>query len=207
MPIAPPDLAQPIVDMAQTPVLTFTGESDTPQMPDNQTNTAYTDSCPAGQAMVGFSLAVATDSSGNQLGINRADTICGLPTAQPATGGGWTVTWTAGATLPGHGTTDQALVVYECPSNAFLVGFGGRSGAYYDKMMLSCAPILIDAGRNVSLGATLDSNTGVGGTGGSAFANIYCPAGQVATILRTRDLAGSPPNAFGYGCSVPVVVK
>ncbi len=207
VPIAPPDLAQPIVDMAQPPVIGFSGESDTPQMPNSTNYTAFTDACPAGQAMFGFNLAVATDTSGNQLGVNRADTLCAVPAVKPAVGGGWTVVWEVGPTLPGHGTADQATVAYQCNTNAFLVGFGGRSGLYLDKLLISCASILVDGNGNVSVGPTSDSNTGVGGTGGSAFANIYCPAGQVATMLRTRDQAGSAPNAFGYGCSTPVVTK
>jgi hypothetical protein len=203
---APPDLAT-IPDLAMVPpVVTFSGESDTAQYPSGTANPAYVDACPPGQAMIGFNLAVQSDTSGNQVGINRADTLCAVPAVKPAVGGGWTVVWVNGAVLSGHGTADQAGVKYQCKTDTFLVGFGGRSGLYLDQLLLSCAPIVVADNGSVSVGATTSSNTGVGGTGGSAFANVYCPAGQIATMLRTRDQAGAPPDAFGFGCSTPKAV-
>lgn len=215
--VAPHDLATPVVpDLATppppdmsvvVPVLGFSGQSNTAQFPSNTTDPAFTDSCPAGQAMIGFNLAVATDSSGNQLGINRADTRCAAPIVSAAAGGGYTVAWGPVTALPGHGTSDPALVVYQCLSGQFLTGFGSRSGTYLDHLLLACAPIVVANDGSVSVGATIvDSGPGVGGSGGSPFATVLCPTGQVATALRTREAGGAPADAFGYGCSTPVVV-
>jgi hypothetical protein len=203
-----PDLAAPPPDLSVVvPVIGFTGQSNTAQFPSNTTDPAFTDSCPAGQAMIGFNLAVATDSSGNQLGINRADTRCAAPIVSAAAGGSYTVAWGPVTALPGHGTSDQALVVYQCLSGQFLTGFGSRSGAYLDHLLLACAPIVVANDGSVSVGATIvDTGPGVGGSGGSPFATVFCPTGQVATALRTREAGGAPADAFGYSCSTPVVV-
>jgi hypothetical protein len=41
--------------------------------------------------------------------------------------------------------------------------------------------------------------TAIGGTGGSAFAAVGCPTGEVATMARVR--VGDNLDAFGLACA------
>jgi hypothetical protein len=50
----------------------------------------------------------------------------------------------------------------------------------------------LTVGTATSLGA-------IGGTGGSAFAAVNCPTGEVATLARVRT--GDNLDAFGLACA------
>jgi hypothetical protein len=201
----PPDLASS--DLAVTvPTIELSGETLTELHPNGNGGTLPFDShCTAGYAIVGFAFALATDSQGTATGINRADALCVKPLLTPKAGGGFNVTWDPNhaSQIPGLGTSNQATVQYTCPMPAFLAGFAGRADASsLDLLLLSCAPILVASNNVVSLGPTVDSNTGVGSkTNGTPFGPVYCPPGQIATSVISRGTPGSPPVAFGFGCS------
>ena len=200
-PPLPPDLTPPR-DMTPTaPVITFSGLTPTAQFPSGTSNPAYSDACLPGEALIGFNLQVQHDASGADQGIDRVDGVCAHPDVQPDGSGGWKVLWGKVDVLTGHGVDGQAYVQYVCGANMFLTGFSGRSGLYLDRLIISCSNLTFND-RSISVGTPVDSNTGIGSaTGGSAFAPVYCPAGQVATVVRTRDASGFPFDAFGYGCS------
>jgi hypothetical protein len=188
------------------PVIAFNGETDTELHPNGNGGTLPFDThCTAGYAIAGFAFALAKDGNGNVIGINRADALCVKPLVTPTSNGGFAVTWDPNhaSQIPGVGTSDPTTVQYTCPMPDFLVGFSGRADASsLFELLISCAPIQLAANHQVSLGATVDTTDGVGSkTNGSPFGPAYCPAGQVATSVISRGTPGSPPVAFGFGCS------
>jgi hypothetical protein len=195
-PPPPPDLATP-----RPPTVGLSGEFDTALHPVHAEGTLYRDGCPAGQAIMGFVLQVPTDGSGAAAGVYRVDPICARPTVSAAAGGGWTVGWTRGNVVTGHGIAGALTVEYACPANQVIVGYSGRSGDYLDQMSISCAPVTIAANRSVTVGPIVDSSNHVGGTGGSPFGPVYCPTGQVTTLVRVYVPDDFPFVGFGLGCS------
>jgi hypothetical protein len=197
----PPDLASS--DLARLPpVVTFSGLTNTAQFPSGTTSPEYSDSCPPGLAIGGINYLVQRDSNGMQVGINRADPICIHPDVNPTADGGWKVAWGKPTVLNGHGVSGAVNVQQMCPMDWYLTGFRGRSGAYLDQIVYTCAQIVIDNDGSAHMGPNLDIATGVGGNGGSPFGPVVCQVGQVVTVVRSRALAESPPDAFGFGCSI-----
>jgi hypothetical protein len=93
--------------------------------------------------------------------------------------------------LPTHGMMAPTPWTRTCPANEVMVGFTGRSGAFLDQLVFSCAPL---TAASEALGTALTPGTAaalapVGGGGGMPFAQIACPAGQVASgsLVRTGD--------------------
>ncbi|HEX4461027.1 MAG TPA: hypothetical protein VIA18_23765, partial [Polyangia bacterium] len=206
MDLAAADLASSSSDMtATTPVVVFSGETDTELHPNGSSGTLPFDThCTAGQAIVGFAYAVST-SNGVTTGINRADALCVQPLLTPKAGGGFTVAWDPNhaSQIPGLGTSDPVTIQYLCQMPNFLVGFAGRATATaLDDIVYSCAPIEVSASDVVGLGTVVNGTSGVGSTtNGTAFGPVYCPAGQVATSVISSGQTGSPPVSFGFGCS------
>jgi hypothetical protein len=172
----------------------FTGSDLTAQVGNTAGGTAYNDACPTGQVLTGFagSLSLATSSA-----VNRQITgHCGI--VQIA---GTTVTVTAGAILPTRGKAGASSWTSDCPANQAVVGFSGHSGLLVDQIALRCAPLLASAatsGSSLAVGTTT-SLTAMGGTGGSAFAAVSCPTGEVSTMARIR--VGDNMDAFGLACA------
>jgi hypothetical protein len=206
MDLAAADLASSSTDMTvTTPVVVFSGETDTELHPNGSSGTLPFDThCTAGQAIVGFAYAVSS-SNGVTTGINRADALCVQPLLTPKAGGGFTVAWDPNhaSQIPGLGTSDPVTIQYLCQMPNFLVGFAGRATATaLDDLVYSCAPIEVSASDVVSLGTVVNGTAGVGSTtNGTAFGPVYCPAGQVATSVISSGQTGSPPVSFGFGCS------
>jgi len=173
---------------------TFTGSDLTIQVGNPAGGAASNDACPAGQALTGFagSLSATTTS-----GVNRQITgHCGIVKIA-----GTTVTVNAGASLPVRGKAGTASWTRDCPANQVIVGFAGRSGILVDQLALRCAPLAVSAataGSSLTVG-TATTLAAIGGTGGSAYAAVNCPSGEVATMARVRT--GDNMDAFGLACS------
>ena len=162
--------------------------------------TLYEDACPAGQALTGFT-GTLTDAGGFH---RRIGALCGK-VERVGTAGSYAIQVSAGAALPVRGVlTGSFDWTQSCPANQIISGFIGRSGLLVDQLVWSCVPILVDAqdGTTLSLGA-VTVLPAVGGTGGTAFGQTNCPAGQVATVARLR--AGDGLDAFGLGCATPSI--
>ena len=95
-----------------------------------------------------------------------------------------------------------------CPANQVVVGFQGRSGAVNDALLFQCASLTVGPAPNYNLmfGATVTTGIIGGQTGGSPFAAVECPSGQVA-VSQCLD-AGDAIDVFGLACAaVTIVVK
>ena len=107
----------------------------------------------------------------------------------------------AGASLPTRGKAGTSSWTSNCPANQVVVGFSGRSGLLVDQIALRCAPLGVSSatsGSSLTVG-TATSLGAIGGTGGSAFAAVNCPTGEVATMARVRT--GDNLDAFGLACA------
>jgi hypothetical protein len=199
------DLAQPVHDLAvKTPGIGFNGESDTALFPSHADGTLYRDGCPAGQAIIGFQLQVPYDSSNQMAAVYRVDPICALPSVSSTGGGGWTVGATRTIVVPGHGVAAVQTIEFVCPTNHFIAGFAGRSGDYMDQLSLVCGPIAVSSNGSVTVGPVFTTTNHIGGNGGNPFGPVYCPSGQVATLVRVYVPTGYPFVGFGLGCSTVV---
>jgi hypothetical protein len=203
LPPKPGDDLAPPPDLARTtpPVVTFSGQTATEQHPAGTSSPAYTDVCPAGEAIAGFNLLIKFDTNGLQQWVFRTDLMCVHPDVAADGKGGWTVTWGRGDNVPGHGVDGAVNVQLMCPMNWFLTGYHGRAGAGIDALAYTCAAILFDANGQAYMGPNLDIQSGVGGMGGSAYPYVYCPAGQIANTVFSRALANTPADAWGLGCA------
>jgi hypothetical protein len=96
-------------------------------------------------------------------------------------------------TLPARGGGGGGPGWLGCPSGYVAVGIYGRSGAYIDKLGLTCSRL--DA--NGSLGPISDIGA-YGGEGGGPFRRI-CPAGQA--IVGFHGGSGAYVDRLGLYCS------
>jgi len=160
--------------------------------------TAYSDVCPANQALIGFKGTV--DAAGGMSYLRSVQGVCGN---LAVTGSGpYTVTVAQVGTLPVRETASAVAQSVTCPSNQIIVGFGGRSGGYIDALSFRCAPLTIGgAAPSYTLGLGTISTTGIigGATGGSDFASIDCGAGMVA--VGQAPHGGAAIDSFGLVCA------
>jgi hypothetical protein len=165
------------------------------------TGTAFTDTCPGNQALIGFQGFLTDPSVGLTL-VGGIQGLCGelaLSGASPAR-----LTTRPGATLPVEGTSQYGPWMQMCPSDQVVVGFSGRSGAALDQIAIACAPWTAPSdtgGAPLAMGtaATLPS---AGGDGGTPYANP-CPAGQLAR--GGAGGSGEWVDAFELLCATPSV--
>ncbi|HEX3694204.1 MAG TPA: hypothetical protein VH374_02350 [Polyangia bacterium] len=153
------------------------------------------ESCPAGQALSGFSgsLSMTTTTAS----VNRQITgQCGIIAIA-----GTAVTIKAGATLTALGMAGVSPWTRPCPADQVVVGFSGRLGTLVDQLVFVCAPLTASSptvGTGLMPG-TQTSLPGVGGTGGMPFNAVTCALGEVASGLLVRS--GTEMDAFSLICS------
>jgi hypothetical protein len=140
-------------------------------------------------------------TGGVSLGLYSMSGVCGnlaVSGSDP-----YTVTVTQAGNLPyrsGTGTDPESAM---CPTDQVIVGFAGRESAdLIEALSFKCAPLLI-TGTNpdyvLSIGSKTDSPTIGDETYVTTFAEIDCPAGQVATTQRPQT--GGAVDGFGLACS------
>lgn len=189
------------VDVCPCPsAVVLTGDADT-ALQGGPTATPFTDTCPEGQALVGFRGYLTSPSVGLIL-VGAVQAVC----ASLSLGGSSPkrLTTGAGATLPMRGTSQTSFWTQMCPSDQVVVGFAGRSGADLDQVAFECAPWTAPAdvvGAPLARGAVV-TLAPAGGDGGSPYID-GCPAGQLAR--GSTGQAGDWINQFGLVCGDPRV--
>ncbi len=158
----------------------------------------YTDSCPEGQAIVGFS-GLLRDYD---LVHARIRAICGIPSVKQV-GNDCVVEVAPGELLPVRGTSGSIDWSRMCPENQFLMGFKVWTGDNLDKTIFRCAPLLITregSQFSVTRGPFTDLEF-VGKDAGHNNPQADCPADQIATTTYIQ--ADTAPRALGLGCRSP----
>jgi hypothetical protein len=163
---------------------------------------AHSDTCPANEAVIGYE-GDTTDADGGLVTpvVSRIQTVCGV-LGLDGTGSDLVVT-DAGTTLPERGLYSGQSWVQMCPADQVVAGFVGRSGAFLDQIAFECGHWSV-SGSSPDLTFTMDSTTTLtpaGGDGGSAFAAVACPAGQMA--IGTALRSGFFVDAFSLICATP----
>lgn len=165
------------------------------------TGTAYADTCPPDQAVIGYQGYLTPPSVGLTL-VGGIQTLCGAlavngPPPAP-------LTTSAGAVLPMRGTSQVSPWTQTCPPDQVVVAFGGSAGIAVDQLAFTCAPW---TATSAAAGATLTMGTPVplgaaGGDGGTAYQDS-CPPGEIALGSNLR--AGEWVDAFGLLCGTPTL--
>jgi hypothetical protein len=156
---------------------------------------ANNDDCPVGQVIVGVN--VTTDAMTGQLrsiqGVCGIATLGGAPTRMSFP--------TAGAaTLTLRGTPTGGNNVRRCPQGYALTAITGRASTVLESLTLQCSRVDVTGTGpyTVTIPAASRNIVPVGGTAGTAFASIACPADRVAMGLATRT--GAAVDALGLRC-------
>jgi hypothetical protein len=180
-----------------------TGQSPTDQQ-GGTTGTAFTDTCPGNQAVIGYQ-GFLTDPSVGAILVGGVQAVCGvlslggpLPTQ---------LTTSTGATLPMRGSAQSSPWTQMCPADQIVVGFSGSSGADLDQVAFVCAPWIASigaTGETLSMGTTV-TLTPAGGDGGTPYAEVACPTGQLARGTNSRS--GDWVDAFGLVCGTPTLAS
>lgn len=158
------------------------------------------DACPITTALVGVTGEL---NPGGWIGRLRG--LCGNLRLTGSGAGPYTIDLpSVGSMTALRGVTGGAgTTTSMCPPNTVVVGFTGRAGGFVDQLALRCAPLIVSSTPTefvVNVGA-VSTAPPAGGTGGTAFPNTDCPAGQIASEVRIRSLDSI--DAFGVGCVVP----
>lgn len=162
---------------------------------------AYTDTCPNGQAVIGYRGEVLAPDSGLIVVVSHIQTLCGAMVVDQAAAD--PVSITPGFELPVRGSYPGPSWSESCAANEVVVGFSGRSGQYVDQLAFQCGHWTVsnqDGGPVLIMNAT-DSLAPVGGDGGSPFPLAACPTGQMAIGSAVR--AGFWLDAFSLQCGTP----
>jgi hypothetical protein len=169
------------------------------------TGGAFNAVCAANEVLIGFSGTVDPPDSGMNW-LKNIQGICGkLSISGTAT---FSVNTAMAETLPlagiGMGSTTQTRM---CAANQVVIAFKGHSGGYIDELSFVCAPLNISGTSpnfTLSIGAASAALATLGGPGGSPFAQINCPANQIAVGQTGRS--GTFIDAFGLLCAAPTLV-
>ncbi len=155
--------------------------------------------------MIGFSGTVDPPDSGMNW-LKNIQGICGRLSISGTTT--FSVTTATAETLPlagiGMGSTTQTRM---CTANQVVIAFKGHSGGFIDELSFVCAPLNISGASpnfTLSIGAPSAATALLGGPGGSPFAQINCPANQIA--VRQTGRSGTFIDAFGLLCAAPSLV-
>lgn len=187
-------------DGAASTAATFTTGSNTVTRGSATGGTAYYETCPAGQALIGFYGQIRSGAQYH----GKIGAKCGLVSMLAGAGGAKGVVVSAGKTYSLHGKYGSSTTWNrDCAANQVIVGFRGRAGGLVDQLIFRCAPLSITGSSGaytVTVGTTTDL-AAIGGSGGNLFSSTDCPTGQVANTSRIR--AGDGLDGFGLGCATP----
>jgi hypothetical protein len=191
-----PDATVPSPDAQTGPVaVSFGTPTMTQQFGNPSGGSAFPDTCPAGQALIGLSGSLTMDG-GFHRQINGQ---CGSVT-RTGSPGSYVVHTGPGLTLPVRGVLNGTFPWARfCPADSVVSGFVGRSGLLVDQITLSCTALSANPDTGALVLGMVTVLAPAGGNGGNAFAQTSCAAGQLATVANLR--AGDGVDAFGIGCS------
>lgn len=168
----------------------------------------FTDTCAAGQALVGFSGATGTFGASVPV-VGQVIGHCSALRIGGPVVGGYAVTAMPGVLLTPRGADTATRWTSLCPDNQFVVGLAVRAGSALDQLAVECASLTLVAqnggGWAAQIGAVTLS-TPVGGSGGAALTAL-CPGSQVATVSAPKVIAATAPalpvlGAIGVQCSI-----
>lgn len=182
---------------SSVPLRTFSlGTTTDTTRPGSDIGTAFSDTCPGDQVLVGVNGHVQED------GFELLTAVSGT-CATVSVGQNGAVTTNVQGMLPVHGDEEFGIPFsVMCPANQVAVGFEGNAGTAIDAMTLRCAPISV-GGTMIAIGAASPVLPGPGGTMGTPY-TVSCPGG---TLARGRfGFADSVLQSFGLHCAVPTLV-
>jgi len=205
-PDAAPDALPPDASAGQPPAapttVTFSSGTDTGALGGSGNGDLFSDGCPSGQALVGF-----TGASG---AFNASITVVGQVIGNCApvgvgsvTSGAYPLTTGAVTLLTARGAVTTTAYSLLCPANKFVVGLSLRAGSALDQLNIQCAEVKLAANNNawVSTVGPMTLVTKAGGDGGGGPIAANCPAGQIATVAHTRVIASSTlVGGIAIGC-------
>jgi hypothetical protein len=194
--VGTPDATVSSADAQIGPVaVSFGAPTMTPQFGNPTGGSAFPDTCPAGQALIGLSGSLTMDG-GFHRQINGQ---CGSVT-RTGSPGSYVVHTGPGLTMPVRGVLNGTFPWARfCPADSVVSGFVGRSGLLVDQITLSCTALSANPDTGALVLGMVTVLAPAGGGGGTAFAQTSCAAGQLATVANLR--AGDGVDAFGIGCS------
>ena len=164
--------------------------------------TAYSDVCPAGEVVIGFSGYTTTTAP---IVVGWLQTLCGKLSIAP-TRFACSIAVLPGTMLSGRGQIGgMGPCTQACPQDQVVVGFHGRAGFDLDQVSFECAPLQLSS-RGPTTQVTIGPITSLppeGGTTGPTFQEA-CPPGEV--VLGTSSEAGAIVYKLGLSCATPVVV-
>ncbi|HVR64046.1 MAG TPA: hypothetical protein VMU50_19240 [Polyangia bacterium] len=168
---------------------TLTGAHPTMLAGNAANGTSNQDSCPPGQALIGFSGSLNMANPSTAV-LRQITGQCGVLAID-----GTTVIVDAGATLTTRGQPGVSAWARTCPANQVVTGFSGRTGSLIDQLVFICAPLTASSaavGTALMTGAEL-SLAAAGGGGGTAFDAIRCDAGEIGSgvvVRTTTEMSG-----------------
>jgi hypothetical protein len=179
------------------PGVTTSGISFTTAMHGGSSGTPYTDACPAGQAIVGFTGYTTTTQP---IVVGWLQGLCGKLSIV-ASSNTCQIGISPGSTFPGRGQAGgTGPWVQMCPQNQVVVAFHGRAGIDLDQVSFECAPLTL-----AKTGSTYQITTGTptslppqGGPTGPTFQD-GCPPDQVAVTSNVQ--AGQIIYELGLSCA------
>lgn len=164
----------------------------------------FIDSCPEGQAIVGFEGFLWDDVDRQVHGRLRA--ICGVPSIR-RDGEQCVVEIGPGATLPDRGTSGTIEWTRMCPDDEVIMGFQAWTGHNVDIAVFRCAPLLITGdggGYAITRGPFTDLSP-VGTGDGHVNFQQDCPDDQIATT--TKLVATNFLRGMALGCQRPSLLS
>jgi hypothetical protein len=179
--------------------LTMRDPSRAPLVAPSRGGVDFGETCGSGRALVGL---VGT-SGGQLLGLTSVQGRCAVlelaGRAPPR------VVTTTESTLSLHGEANEQHHLASCPPDHAIVALAAATGSWIDQIVLSCAPVLIDASAGVptvTLGPEI-SVPPLGPPSGGPVAASRCLPGKIAVGLH--GAAGRAVDRVGLDCARPVL--
>jgi hypothetical protein len=163
----------------------------------------HTDTCPPGQAVIGYQGELLPADAGLIVTVSRIQTLCGVLAVDGTASNEIVVT--PGATLPEYGMWPGPSWTQTCGTNEVVVGFSGRSDAYIYQIDFQCGHWIVSSTNGIYR-LSMDRTTTLGGAGsdaGNQFPEVACPVGQMAVGTALRS--GFWLDAFSLVCGTPTL--
>jgi len=161
-------------------------------------NYKYEDFCGKGEIIVGYR-GFFRDRQDDVV-HGKIQALCAKPTIWDRDGK-CEIEFGTPSRLPLRGDTGHIRWTRKCSQGEVIVGYQGRTGSDIDRIVFSCARLILQAGKN---GYTISRGESsalpvAGGNGGNYDHQDECPESQVPTssILTASSLN---INALGLGC-------